>query len=55
MYSKIINYRCYITHVIIQFCVIVLLRWAMGLANWLVTGDLLPPNNPNEIIHLLSS
>ena len=32
-----------------------LLRWAMGLAHWLVTGDMLPPNNPNEIIHLLSS
>ena len=30
------------------------LRWAMGLANWLVTGDI-TPNNPNDIIHLLSS
>ena len=28
-----------------------LLRWAMGLTNWLVTGDLLPSKNPNEIIH----
>jgi hypothetical protein len=28
-----------------------LLRWAIGVTNWLVTGDLLPSKNPNEIIH----